>query len=153
MESRGLSVTLLKMDPYINVDPGTMSPFQHGEVFVTDDGAETDLDLGHYERYVSTLMGRKNNFTTGQIYDTVIAKERRGDIHQYHHGDILRISSPRGDIHIYHQAFRGVRFAGTNASDTPFGCVGGLPARSAELQPAYAPKRGARFFVPQPDTP
>ncbi|MCH7911987.1 MAG: CTP synthase [Deltaproteobacteria bacterium] len=79
MESRGLSVTLLKMDPYINVDPGTMSPFQHGEVFVTDDGAETDLDLGHYERYVSTLMGRKNNFTTGQIYDTVIAKERRGD--------------------------------------------------------------------------
>lgn len=79
MESRGLKVTLLKMDPYINVDPGTMSPFQHGEVFVTDDGAETDLDLGHYERYVSTLMGRKNNCTTGQIYETVIAKERRGD--------------------------------------------------------------------------
>jgi CTP synthase len=79
MESRGLKVTLLKMDPYINVDPGTMSPFQHGEVFVTDDGAETDLDLGHYERYVSTPMGRKNNCTTGQIYETVIAKERRGD--------------------------------------------------------------------------
>ena len=79
MESRGLKVTLLKMDPYINVDPGTMSPFQHGEVFVTDDGAETDLDLGHYERYVSTLMSRKNNCTTGQIYETVIAKERRGD--------------------------------------------------------------------------
>ncbi|MFQ5849444.1 MAG: CTP synthase [Candidatus Binatia bacterium] len=79
MESRGLRVTLLKMDPYINVDPGTMSPYQHGEVFVTDDGAETDLDLGHYERYVSTLMGRKNNFTTGQVYETVIAKERRGD--------------------------------------------------------------------------
>ncbi|MFQ5916206.1 MAG: CTP synthase [Candidatus Binatia bacterium] len=79
MESRGLRVTLLKMDPYINVDPGTMSPFQHGEVFVTDDGAETDLDLGHYERYVSTPMGRKNNFTTGQVYDTVIAKERSGD--------------------------------------------------------------------------
>ena len=79
MESRGLKVTILKMDPYINVDPGTMSPFQHGEVFVTDDGAETDLDLGHYERYVSTLMGRKNNCTTGQIYETVIAKERRGD--------------------------------------------------------------------------
>jgi CTP synthase len=70
---------MLKMDPYINVDPGTMSPFQHGEVFVTDDGAEADLDLGHYERYVSTLMGRKNNCTTGQIYETVIAKERRGD--------------------------------------------------------------------------
>jgi CTP synthase len=79
MESRGLKVTLLKMDPYINVDPGTMSPFQHGEVYVTDDCAETDLDLGHYERYVSTAMGRKNNCTTGQIYETVIAKERRGD--------------------------------------------------------------------------
>jgi CTP synthase len=79
MESRGLRVTHLKMDPYINVDPGTMSPFQHGEVFVTDDGAETDLDLGHYERYVSTPMGKKNNFTTGQIYETVISKERRGD--------------------------------------------------------------------------
>jgi len=79
MESRGLKVTLLKMDPYLNVDPGTMSPFQHGEVFVTDDGAETDLDLGHYGRYVSTPMGRKNNCTTGQIYETVISKERRGD--------------------------------------------------------------------------
>jgi CTP synthase len=79
LESRGLKVTLLKMDPYINVDPGTMSPYQHGEVFVTDDGAETDLDLGHYERYVTTAMGRKNNCTTGQIYETVIANERRGD--------------------------------------------------------------------------
>ena len=79
MESRGLKVTLLKMDPYINVDPGTMSPFQHGEVYVTDDGAETDLDLGHYERYVSTTMTKINNCTTGQIYETVIAKERRGD--------------------------------------------------------------------------
>ena len=79
LEARGLKVTLVKMDPYINVDPGTMSPFQHGEVFVTDDGAETDLDLGHYERYVSTRMGRPNNFTTGQVYDTVITKERRGD--------------------------------------------------------------------------
>ncbi len=79
MESRGLRVTLLKMDPYINVDPGTMSPFQHGEVFVADDGTESDLDLGHYERYVSTPMGKKNNFTTGQVYETVIGKERRGD--------------------------------------------------------------------------
>ena len=79
LESRGLKVTILKMDPYINVDPGTMSPYQHGEVFVTDDGAETDMDLGHYERYVSTPMGRKNNCTTGQIYETVIGKERRGD--------------------------------------------------------------------------
>ena len=79
LESRGLRVTLLKLDPYINVDPGTMSPFQHGEVFVTEDGAETDLDLGHYERFVSTRMKRYNNFTTGQIYDSVIRKERRGE--------------------------------------------------------------------------
>lgn len=79
LESRGLKVTLLKLDPYINVDPGTMSPFQHGEVFVTDDGAETDLDLGHYERFVSARMRKVNNFTTGQIYESVIRKERRGE--------------------------------------------------------------------------
>ncbi len=79
LESRGLKVTLLKLDPYINVDPGTMSPFQHGEVFVTEDGAETDLDLGHYERFSSAKMGKRNNFTTGQIYKTVIDRERRGD--------------------------------------------------------------------------
>ena len=79
LESRGLKVTLVKLDPYINVDPGTMSPFQHGEVFVTEDGAETDLDLGHYERFISARMRRVNNFTTGQIYDSVIRKERRGD--------------------------------------------------------------------------
>ncbi len=79
LESRGLRVTLQKLDPYINVDPGTMNPFQHGEVFVTDDGAETDLDLGHYERYTSARMGRKNNFTSGSIYYSVISKERRGD--------------------------------------------------------------------------
>ena len=79
LESRGLNVTLLKLDPYINVDPGTMSPFQHGEVYVTEDGAETDLDLGHYERFVRTRMTRRNNFTTGRIYQNVIQKERRGD--------------------------------------------------------------------------
>ena len=79
LESRGLKVTLIKLDPYLNVDPGTMSPFQHGEVFVTDDGAETDLDLGHYERFISTRMKRSNNFTAGQIYKTVLEKERRGD--------------------------------------------------------------------------
>ncbi|HEX7410006.1 MAG TPA: CTP synthase [Candidatus Binatia bacterium] len=79
LESRGLKVTIFKMDPYINVDPGTMSPFQHGEVFVTDDGAETDLDLGHYERFLSSRMSQKNNFTTGQVYDRVIANERRGE--------------------------------------------------------------------------
>jgi CTP synthase len=79
LEARGIKVTMLKLDPYINVDPGTMSPFQHGEVFVTEDGAETDLDLGHYERFIHTTMGRRNNFTTGRIYQDVLKKERRGD--------------------------------------------------------------------------
>jgi len=79
LEARGLKVTMLKLDPYINVDPGTMSPFQHGEVFVTEDGAETDLDLGHYERFIRTTMSQKNNFTAGRIYEDVIKKERRGD--------------------------------------------------------------------------
>ena len=79
LEARGLKVTMLKLDPYINVDPGTMSPFQHGEVFVTEDGAETDLDLGHYERFIRVTMNRRNNFTTGRVYENVIRKERRGD--------------------------------------------------------------------------
>jgi CTP synthase len=79
LEARGLKVTLTKLDPYINVDPGTMSPFQHGEVFVTEDGAETDLDLGHYERFLKTTMARKNNFTTGQVYDSVLRRERKGE--------------------------------------------------------------------------
>ena len=79
LEARGLKITMTKLDPYINVDPGTMSPFQHGEVYVTDDGAETDLDLGHYERFSNSVMSKANNFTTGQIYETVIKKERRGD--------------------------------------------------------------------------
>jgi len=80
LKSRGLRITLLKLDPYLNVDPGTMSPFQHGEVFVTEDGAETDLDLGHYERFVDINVGQDNNVTAGQIYDAVISRERRGDI-------------------------------------------------------------------------
>src|SRR5512140_1511420 len=79
LESRGLRVTLQKFDPYLNVDPGTMSPFQHGEVFVTDDGAETDLDLGHYERFTHAHLSQANNWTTGRIYLSVIEKERRGD--------------------------------------------------------------------------
>src|SRR5574341_763462 len=79
LESRGLKVTLQKLDPYLNVDPGTMSPFQHGEVYVTDDGAETDLDLGHYERFTHAKLTRDNNWTSGRIYETIIAKERRGD--------------------------------------------------------------------------
>ncbi|MGH7269045.1 MAG: CTP synthetase, partial [Polyangiaceae bacterium] len=79
LEARGLHVTHVKLDPYINVDPGTMSPYQHGEVFVTDDGAETDLDLGHYERFTNTSTSRNSNWTTGKIYQSVIQKERRGD--------------------------------------------------------------------------
>ncbi|MGL4858295.1 MAG: CTP synthase, partial [Enterobacteriaceae bacterium] len=79
LEARGLKVSIMKLDPYINVDPGTMSPIQHGEVFVTEDGAETDLDLGHYERFIRTKMTRRNNFTTGRIYSEVLRKERRGD--------------------------------------------------------------------------
>src|SRR6187431_2626524 len=79
MEARGLTVTHMKLDPYINVDPGTMSPYQHGEVFVTEDGAETDLDLGHYERFIDENLSRLSNVTTGQIYSSVIQKERRGD--------------------------------------------------------------------------
>src|SRR6056300_1764987 len=78
LEARGFKVTLLKLDPYINVDPGTMSPFQHGEVFVTEDGAETDLDLGHYERFTHATMGKRNNFTTGKVYEEVLKRERRG---------------------------------------------------------------------------
>lgn len=79
LEARGLNVTILKLDPYLNVDPGTMSPFQHGEVFVTEDGAETDLDLGHYERFLSSKMGKRNNFTSGKVYETILRRERRGD--------------------------------------------------------------------------
>src|SRR4030042_818760 len=79
LKDRGLKVTIQKIDPYLNVDAGTMSPFQHGEVFVTDDGAETDLALGHYERFASARMSKRNNFTTGQIYKSEITKERRGD--------------------------------------------------------------------------
>jgi len=115
LESRGLKVTILKMDPYINVDPGTMSPYQHGEVFVTDDGAETDMDLGHYERYVSTAMGRKNNCTTGQIYETVISKERRGD---YLGGTVQVIP------HITDEIKRRI-FAAAEGYDIAIGEIGG----------------------------
>src|SRR5499426_569132 len=79
LQARGYNVRLRKLDPYLNVDPGTMSPYQHGDVFVTDDGAETDLDLGHYERFTGTTVGRQNNVTAGQIYEGILSKERRGD--------------------------------------------------------------------------
>ena len=104
LESRGLRVTMLKLDPYINVDPGTMSPFQHGEVFVTEDGAETDLDLGHYERFIHARMRKCNNFTTGQIYETVIKKERRGD---YLGGTVQVIPHVTDEIKLSIQAVAG----------------------------------------------
>ena len=98
LESRGIKVSMIKLDPYINVDPGTMSPFQHGEVFVTEDGAETDLDLGHYERFIDARMGKRNNFTTGQIYESVIKKERRGD---YLGGTVQVIPHITDEIKLY----------------------------------------------------
>ncbi|MFO8003771.1 CTP synthase [Thioalkalivibrio sp.] len=115
LEARGLKVTLLKLDPYINVDPGTMSPFQHGEVFVTDDGAETDLDLGHYERFVRIRTNRSNNFTTGQIYENVIRKERRGD---YLGGTVQVIP------HITDEIKRAIR-AGADDADIALVEIGG----------------------------
>jgi CTP synthase len=115
LESRGIKVSMMKLDPYINVDPGTMSPFQHGEVFVTDDGAETDLDLGHYERFVSTKMKKANNFTTGQIYERVINKERRGD---YLGGTVQVIPHITDEIKISIKA-------GTNHADVGIIEIGG----------------------------
>jgi CTP synthase len=115
LEARGLKVTLLKLDPYINVDPGTMSPFQHGEVFVTDDGAETDLDLGHYERFVRIRTSRRNNFTAGQIYENVIRKERRGD---YLGGTVQVIP------HITDEIKRSIR-AGADDADIALVEIGG----------------------------
>jgi CTP synthase len=109
LEAQGLNVTLLKLDPYINVDPGTMSPFQHGEVYVTEDGAETDLDLGHYERFVRTKMSRKNNFTTGRVYADVIRKERRGD---YIGGTVQVIPHITDEIkHKIHEGAKGADVA------------------------------------------
>jgi CTP synthase len=104
LESRGLQVTMMKLDPYINVDPGTMSPFQHGEVFVTEDGAETDLDLGHYERFTQRKMHKCNNFTTGQIYESVIKKERRGD---YLGGTVQVIPHITDEIKLFIEAAAG----------------------------------------------
>lgn len=115
LEARGLKITLVKLDPYINVDPGTMSPFQHGEVYVTEDGAETDLDLGHYERFVRTTMGRRNNYTTGRIYQNVIQKERRGD---YLGGTVQVIP------HITDEIKRCIR-AGADDSDIAMVEIGG----------------------------
>ena len=120
LESRGLKVTLIKLDPYINVDPGTMSPFQHGEVFVTDDGAETDLDLGHYERFITTRMKKANNFTTGQIYKSVLEKERRGD----YLGKTVQVI-PHVTNEIQDFIRRGAGFGTANAVDVAIVEIGG----------------------------
>ena len=120
LESRGLKVTLIKLDPYLNVDPGTMSPMQHGEVFVTDDGAETDLDLGHYERFVETRMRKANNFTTGQIYKSVLEKERRGD----YLGKTVQVI-PHVTNEIQDFIKRGARFGTAEAVDVAIVEIGG----------------------------
>lgn len=120
LESRGLKVTLIKLDPYLNVDPGTMSPLQHGEVFVTDDGAETDLDLGHYERFIETRMRKANNFTTGQIYQSVLDKERRGD----YLGKTVQVI-PHVTNEIQEFIKRGARFGEADAVDVAIVEIGG----------------------------
>jgi CTP synthase len=149
LESRGLKVTLLKLDPYINVDPGTMSPFQHGEVFVTEDGAETDLDLGHYERFISARMRKVNNFTTGQIYESVIKKERRGE---YLGKTVQVIPHITNEI----QAFieRGAKAAWDGKTDVAIVEIGGtvgdiesLPFVEAARQMSLRLGRGACCFV------
>jgi CTP synthase len=149
LESRGLKVTMLKLDPYINVDPGTMSPFQHGEVFVTEDGAETDLDLGHYERFISAKMHKANNFTTGQIYDSVIRKERRGE---YLGKTVQVIPHITNEI----QAFieRGAATSHEGKADVAIIEIGGtvgdiesLPFLEAARQMALRLGRGSTAFV------
>jgi CTP synthase len=149
LESRGVKVTLLKLDPYINVDPGTMSPFQHGEVFVTEDGAETDLDLGHYERFISAKMRKFNNFTTGQIYESVIKKERRGE---YLGGTVQVIPHITNEIQAFIQ--RGAAIGTPDAADVAFVEIGGtvgdiesLPFLEAARQMSLKLGRGNACFV------
>lgn len=140
LENRGLKVTFLKLDPYINVDPGTMSPYQHGEVYVTDDGAETDLDIGHYERYTSVTMLRKNNYTTGKIYNNVISKERRGD---YLGGTVQVVP------HITDEIKRCIRDA-ANKKDVVIVEIGGTIG-DIESLPFLEAIRQFRFDVPNRD--
>ncbi|MFN3564429.1 MAG: CTP synthase [Burkholderiaceae bacterium] len=149
LESRGLKVTLIKLDPYINVDPGTMSPFQHGEVFVTEDGAETDLDLGHYERFISAKMKRVNNFTTGQIYESVIKKERRGD----YLGKTVQVI-PHITNEIQEFIERGAKAAWDGKTDVAIVEIGGtvgdiesLPFVEAARQMSLRLGRGSCCFV------
>ena len=144
LESRGLKVTLLKLDPYINVDPGTMSPFQHGEVFVTDDGAETDLDLGHYERFISAKMRKVNNFTTGQIYESVIRKERRGE---YLGKTVQVIPHITNEIQDYiHRGAEGFDVALVEIGGT-VGDIESLPFLEAARQLSLRAGRQAAAFV------
>jgi CTP synthase len=144
LESRGLKVTLLKLDPYINVDPGTMSPFQHGEVFVTEDGAETDLDLGHYERFISAKMHKVNNFTTGQIYESVIRKERRGE---YLGKTVQVIPHITNEIQDYiHRGAEGYDVALVEIGGT-VGDIESLPFLEAARQLSLRAGRNAAAFV------
>lgn len=144
LETRGIKVTMLKLDPYINVDPGTMSPFQHGEVFVTEDGAETDLDLGHYERFISTRMTRHNNFTTGQIYESVIRKERRGD---YLGGTVQVIPHITDEIKRYIQAGVGDAQVAIIEIGGTVGDIESLPFLEAIRQMAVQHPRNDTCFI------
>jgi len=144
LESRGLTVTLIKLDPYINVDPGTMNPLQHGEVFVTDDGAETDLDLGHYERFITTKMKRINNFTTGQIYEAVIRKERRGE---YLGKTVQVIPHITNEIQDYiHRGAEGFEIALVEIGGTA-GDIESLPFLEAARQLSLTSPRNSSSFL------
>ncbi|MGN0917828.1 MAG: CTP synthase [Oxalobacter sp.] len=144
LESRGLKVTMIKLDPYINVDPGTMSPFQHGEVFVTDDGAETDLDLGHYERFISTRMHKVNNFTTGQIYESVIRKERRGE---YLGKTVQVIPHITNEIQAFiHRGAKGYDVALVEIGGT-VGDIESLPFLEAARQLSLRAEKDATVFI------
>ena len=144
LETRGIKITMLKLDPYINVDPGTMSPFQHGEVFVTEDGAETDLDLGHYERFISTKMTRRNNFTTGQIYENVIRKERRGD---YLGGTVQVIPHITDEIKLQIQAGAGDAQVAIIEIGGTVGDIESLPFLEAIRQMAVQNPRNDTCFI------
>ncbi len=144
LETRGIKVTMLKLDPYINVDPGTMSPFQHGEVFVTEDGAETDLDLGHYERFISVKMSKRNNFTTGQIYESVIKKERRGD---YLGGTVQVIPHITDEIKLYIKAGAGDAQVAIVEIGGTVGDIESLPFLEAIRQMAVQSPRDDTCFI------
>ena len=144
LETRGIKVTMLKLDPYINVDPGTMSPFQHGEVFVTEDGAETDLDLGHYERFISTKMSKRNNFTTGQIYESVIKKERRGD---YLGGTVQVIPHITDEIKLHIKAGAGDAQVAIVEIGGTVGDIESLPFLEAIRQMAVQHPRNDTCFI------